>query len=289
MERRILAAAIALLLFAAILCIKSSNAQPVGADTLTDGTLSKVEEPIQLWVADSSSSNPVPDTVYVHDATDGQYWRSKIDDGTGGYFFRCPSPGTAFSLSATQSALSGFSGGAGSVVKNGNTAPLPKIVHRAECVERFRTTLDSLLSILEGDPKKTVFATECRTNIENGTVHIPASASFSGIEPTAGDTLALFEPGGRCVGHGVWTESGAVLAAAVSGGVAEEYFPEWDLLQDGEPMAFEVFKREENRVFRVGATFASCDTVGVPVCKDENGAEAGAFFQVAALSFSPLS
>lgn len=276
-------------LFLLVLFPLVANGQPVDGDSLTNGQLEKVSDPVQLWVADSSGENPVPDTFYVHEATDGQYWRSKINDGDGGYFYRCPVQGQVFNLSSTQSAFSAFSSGTQTVVTEGTIPSLPSVVKPAECIERFATTLDSLLSTVEGEPKSTTYADECRTNVDNGTVHVPSTANFSGGEaPEPGDTLAVYEPDGNCVGNRVWTESGATLAAAMTNETIEDNWPEWEGLSHGEPMIFEVYKSDENRVFRATPTFASCDTLEIPICRDENQSEDGAFFELAELAFVPF-
>jgi len=126
------------------------------------------------------------------------------------------------------------------------------------------------------------YAEECISTVDNATVHLPANADLSfpdGTPVEAGDTLAVYTAQGICAGYGVWEEGeGATFAASGSDSleVTEDgYTPEEDL-------KFEVFDVSAGNAADIGpaATFASCDSLGVPVCA-EGGYEDGTFHQVA--------
>ena len=132
------------------------------------------------------------------------------------------------------------------------------------------------------------YATECVSNVDNATVHVPAGADPSlpgGTPVAAGDTLAVYTADGTCAGYGVWQSgSGVTLAAAGSDSIAVSE----DGYASGASLQFEVFDVSEGTAVDVdsAAAFASCDSVGVPVCA-EGVYEPGTFHQVT--SFQPDS
>ena len=132
------------------------------------------------------------------------------------------------------------------------------------------------------------YADECVTNVDNATVHVPAGADPSlpdGTPVAAGDTVAVYTAGGTCAGYGVWQSgSGATLAAAGSDSIAVSD----DGYESGASLQFEVFDVSEGTAVDVdsAAVYASCDSVGVPVCA-EGTYQPGTFHQVT--SFQPDS
>lgn len=124
------------------------------------------------------------------------------------------------------------------------------------------------------------YAEECISKVDNATVHVPAEAdSLPGGTPIeAGDTLAVYTAQGTCAGYGVWEEgNGTTFAAAGSDSL--------DITDDGysieEALKFEVFDVSAGKETDIGsgATFAPCDSLGVPVCA-EGRYEDGTFHQV---------
>ena len=131
------------------------------------------------------------------------------------------------------------------------------------------------------------YAEECISKVDNATVHVPAEAdSLPGGTPVeAGDTLAVYTAQGTCAGYGVWdADKGATLAAAGSDSL--------DVSADGysaeDSLKFEVFDVSKGSAVDVGSdvTFASCDSLGIPVCA-EGAYEDGTFHQVS--GFQPDS
>jgi hypothetical protein len=126
------------------------------------------------------------------------------------------------------------------------------------------------------------YAEECITNVNNATIHIPADAAPTlpdGTPVETGDTLAVYTAAGTCAGYGVWGEGGGVtLAAAGSDSV--------DASEDGylasDSLKFEVFdvSAEQETQIESGTVFASCDSLGVPVCAEGTYGD-GTFHQVA--------
>ena len=125
------------------------------------------------------------------------------------------------------------------------------------------------------------YAHECIRNVNNATVHIPDDAAPTlpdGTPVEPGDTLAVYTAQGNCAGYGVWGEEGVTLAAAGSDSV--------EVSENGystdESLKFEVFDVSAGQETQIesGTVFASCDSLGVPVCA-EGTYENGTFHQVA--------
>ncbi|WP_263784477.1 T9SS type A sorting domain-containing protein [Salinibacter grassmerensis] len=125
------------------------------------------------------------------------------------------------------------------------------------------------------------YAKECITNVDNATVHVPATAAPAlpdGTPVAAGDTIAVYTAGGTCAGYGVWTDgNGATLAAAGSDSISVSP----DGYASGASLQFEVFDVSEGTAVAVdsSATFEACSGVGVPVCA-EGVYDPGTFHQV---------
>ena len=124
------------------------------------------------------------------------------------------------------------------------------------------------------------YAQECISNVNNATVHVPAAAEPTlpdGTPVETGDTLAVYTAGGTCAGYGVWGTDGATLAAAGSDSV--------DVSDDGyaagDSLKFKVFDVSEGQETTIesGVAYASCDSLGVPVCA-EGAYGNGTFHQV---------
>lgn len=125
------------------------------------------------------------------------------------------------------------------------------------------------------------YAQECITNVNNATVHVPADAAPTlpdGTPVEAGDTLAVYTEEGVCAGYGVWKEGGATFAAAGSDSVEMST----DGYSTGKSLKFEAFDVSAGAVAEVASnvTFASCDSLGVPICAEGTYGN-GTFHQVA--------
>jgi hypothetical protein len=126
-----------------------------------------------------------------------------------------------------------------------------------------------------------IYAEECITNVDNATVHVPATVDRAlpgGTRVETGDTIAVYTADGTCAGYGVWTDGeGATLAAAGSDSIAVSD----DGYESGASLQFEVFDESAGTAVDVGsaAAFSSCSGIDVPVCA-EGVYEPGTFHQV---------
>lgn len=112
------------------------------------------------------------------------------------------------------------------------------------------------------------YAQECITNVDNATVHVPASAAPTlpdGTPVAAGDTLAVYTDQGACAGYGVWRDGEGTTFAAAG---ADSITVSEGGYAAGDSLRFEVFDVSAGQAVDIGANvaFASCDSVGVPVC-----------------------
>jgi len=134
--------------------------------------------------------------------------------------------------------------------------------------------MDSLMSVLT-EPPTQYYADWClhadtqTHQIDNATIHAP---SLSVAQP--GDTVAIVTENGKCAGYGTYSAEGVTFAAHGS-----------DMLEDT-PNGFEGGEQVgwvEVAHTRYEPTWAACDTLDVPVCR-ENTYEDGGFHQIAPLS-----
>lgn len=114
----------------------------------------------------------------------------------------------------------------------------------------------------------TNFDQSCISSVDNATIHVPADVDFSlpnDKQIETGDTLAVYTDEGICAGYGVWKEGEGLTFAAAG---PDSLNTATDGYSPGEPLKFKVFDVSAENEVDLGsnATFASCDTVSVPVC-----------------------
>lgn len=135
-----------------------------------------------------------------------------------------------------------------------------------------------------GHPPEITYADECRTSVENATVHVPETANrtmLNGQTLTEGDTVAAmaYESGTGeeiCAGYAVWdgSEGGATLAAAGTNEFVDGYV-------EGENLRLDAYDVSADRVFRLDPTWNESDTSNVGEIWAEGVYENGSFNQVA--------
>lgn len=142
-----------------------------------------------------------------------------------------------------------------------------------------------------GNAQSFSYADDCVTNVDNATAIIPETADLTlptgaSLEPA--DTLALRNDAGECVGYGVWKNNGSDLSIAAAGPTSVDEATSG--YQSGDPLSFEVYDESESTVVELGedVDYANCDTVAVPICKDDGKYANGSAHVVQALNKSSL-
>ena len=131
------------------------------------------------------------------------------------------------------------------------------------------------------------YAENCITSVNNATTIIPSTADPSlpnGASLAPGDTIAIQNGNGDCVGYGVWAGTETSLAIAAAGASDLSEVPSG--LEPGEPLSWTVFDESEESVVKLGreVVYASCDRVDVPTCRDDGAYADGALFLLEAFS-----
>lgn len=265
------------------------QAQPIGADSLTNGAIEQHSDPVEMWVAPKSDANAVADTFWVHETSNGQFWRAHVDDSVRA--IRSPGmvTGHYWTLDGIVNDLTAVQDVVDVLIENGETPALPpSVFEKMESIHAFWTSLDTLISGegVPGREKPQTYATGCVSTVDNATIRVPPSTTFHGVhEPSVGDTVAVYAPEGACVGAQAWTPRGATMAAA------RQVVDQGDTLQQGlvpgDEMTVEVYLTETERAHTMTrVTWASCDTLQVAgatteLCEDGGGYHEDGYFQVA--------
>ena len=131
------------------------------------------------------------------------------------------------------------------------------------------------------------YAENCITSVNNATTIIPSTADPSlpnGASLAPGDTIAIQNGNGDCVGYGVWAGTETSLAIAAAGASDLSEVPSG--LEPDEPLSWTVFDESEESVVELGreVVYASCDRVDVPMCRDDGAYADGALFLLEAFS-----
>jgi len=125
------------------------------------------------------------------------------------------------------------------------------------------------------------YAEDCVFNVDNASIHIPASDSLSLPDDTpveTNDTLAVYTDEGTCAGYGVWEADGVTFAAAgpspVSSGTSGYSI--------NESLKFEIFDISTERavILDTSVTYASCTGGHPPICREDGKYENGTIHQV---------
>jgi hypothetical protein len=128
-----------------------------------------------------------------------------------------------------------------------------------------------LAMVPSGRAQSTGYADRCVTSVDNATIILPPSIDPSlpdGTSLAPGDTIAVENSEGNCVGYGVWTGDEASLAIAAAGPTGSE---SQTGLEPGAPLSWTVLDASAGRVVDVGTevVYASCATIAVPTCQDD--------------------
>lgn len=142
-----------------------------------------------------------------------------------------------------------------------------------------------------GNAQSFSYADDCVTNVDNATAIISKTADLTlpdgaSLEPA--DTLALRNDAGACVGYGVWKNNDSDLAIAAAGPTSVDEASSG--YESGDLLSFEVYDESESAVVELGedVEYATCDTVAVPICRDDGKYADGSAHVVQALKKSSL-
>ena len=128
-----------------------------------------------------------------------------------------------------------------------------------------------LTVVWSGRAQAVDYAENCVTSVDNATVVLPSSVDSSlpnGASLAPGDTISIENPDGDCVGYSVWNGDEKSLAIAAAGPTGSETQTG---LEPGEPLSWTVFDESTGSVVDLGTdvAYASCETVGLPTCRDD--------------------
>ena len=137
-----------------------------------------------------------------------------------------------------------------------------------------------LTVVWSGRAQAVDYAENCVTSVDNATVVLPSNVDSSlpnGTSLAPGDTIAIENPDGDCVGYSVWSDDEKSLAIAAAGPTGSETQTG---LEPGEPLSWSVFDESTGSVVDIGTEvgYTSCDTVSLPTCRDDGTYANGAVF-----------
>jgi len=259
------------LLILLVVALQHANAQP---SWLPGNGWAEPSDPVTLYVT------PAGDSAWVYPTMEGEYGRARAGNQ---WVYHCPSQAdtSAYSLSGTQSDLQQVGPTIDDLVQEGTATPFPdEAAARASCIQSFKMHLDTLTSggppFPPGEEKPRTYATSCARSVDNATVHVPATTSWGGVYPSAGDTLAALTPSGECAGYGTWSPAGGAVLAAAEEVTIEGV--EQQGLTEGDAWTLELYRADTGRSYRMAPAWRSCEEISVPVCQS-GGFVAGAFYQ----------
>jgi len=138
------------------------------------------------------------------------------------------------------------------------------------------------------------YANDCIVNVDNATTVLPSTldpALPNGASLAPGDTVAVRNADGDCVGYGVWTDDGQPLVVAAAGPTVLDEAESG--LQSGASLRWEVYDVSAGAIVPLGTNvqYASCDSGAVPTCRSDGTYADGALlalksFQVPAYALN---
>ncbi len=145
----------------------------------------------------------------------------------------------------------------------------------------FLAFLFCLSNVSPGLAQSFSYADDCSTNPDNATVVVtadvdPALPNGSSLAP--GDTIAVRNESGDCVGYRAWTSGESAQAVAVAGSSSLPSLSSG--MQNDAPLSFEVFDESKNEKVDIGrhVDYASCDSVELSLCRADGAYTDGAIF-----------
>ena len=133
------------------------------------------------------------------------------------------------------------------------------------------------------------YANDCIVNVDNATTILPSTidpALPNGASLAPGDTVAIRNGDGDCVGYGAWADDGEPLVVAAAGPTVIDEAESG--LQSGSALRWEVYDVSEGAVVSLGTNvqYASCESGAVPTCRSDGTYADGALLSVNALQVS---
>jgi len=139
--------------------------------------------------------------------------------------------------------------------------------------------------------QSTGYSNTCLTNVDNATVLLPPGmdkALPNGSSLAPGDTIAVRNADGDCVGYGVWANDGNDVVISAAGPTALSQTT-GGYTQD-DTMLFEVYDESNGTTINVGddVTYASCSSLSLSPCQDDGTYADGVIFVVDAFKSSSV-